>query len=131
MGLFFRAQGANIITVVVLFISLLTLFSILQVNFNPVVNKHVQKVVTVESFEDSDSPESLCVQYADKPHKIHQKCRELSEAACNIPSCCVWLNGKRCVGGGTRGPTFHTENGEDIEVDYFHLKNKCRGKCPN
>ena len=49
LGIFLRAQGANIITVVILFLSLLTLFSILKVDFNPIVNKHVQKVVTVVS----------------------------------------------------------------------------------
>ena len=51
---FFRTQGAYIIMIVVIIFTLLTLFSILGVTFTPVEDKHIQKVVTIESFADSD-----------------------------------------------------------------------------
>ena len=46
---FFKTQGPHIITLVVLFLTLLILFKILGVDFNPKVDKHISKVVTVES----------------------------------------------------------------------------------
>ena len=44
-----KKQGANILTLVIMFITVLVLFKILGVNFNPDVNKRITKVVTVDS----------------------------------------------------------------------------------
>ena len=49
IGGFFKSQGPNIITLVIMFMTVLVLFKILGVNFNPPVEKHISKVVTVES----------------------------------------------------------------------------------
>ena len=49
MGAFFASQGANILTLVVMFLTVIVLFKIIGVDFNPKVDKHIAKVVTVES----------------------------------------------------------------------------------
>ena len=132
---FLRTQGAYIIMVVVIFFTLLTLFSILGVTFTPIQDKHIQKVVTVdevvtiESF-DSDFSDGLCEKHSDEPHEIEEKCKALTEDNCNSTSCCVWLNGEKCVSGNRHGPTYHTDGDKDIDVSYFHHKNTCTGDCP-
>ena len=41
------------------------------------------------------------------------------------------LNGEKCVAGNQDGPTFKTDSGEDITVDYYYYQNKCYGNsCP-
>ena len=73
-----RTQGAYIIMIVVIFFTLLTLFSILGVTFTPVEDKHIQKVVTIESF-DSDFSDGLCEKHSDEPHEIEEKCKALTD----------------------------------------------------
>ena len=125
---FLRTNGAYIITIVVIFFTILTAFSILGVTFSPIEDKHIQKVVTFEAFSDNSKfSDDLC---ADEPDEIHEKCAELSKDNCNTTSCCVLLNGNKCVGGGKHGPTYHTDGGKDVDVDYYHHKNTCKGKCP-
>jgi hypothetical protein len=126
---FLRTQGSYIIMIVVIFLTLLTLFSILGVTFTSVEDKHIQKVVTIESF-DSDFSDGLCEKHSDEPHEIEEKCKALTEDNCNSTSCCVWLNGEKCVSGNRHGPTYHTDGDKDIDVSYFHHKNTCTGDCP-
>jgi len=124
---FLKEQSANILTVVIIFLTLLTLFSIMGVNFNPVVDKHVEKVVTIESFGPSIDPDGGCHQ-STKPLDIEKYCNSINvEDNCRATSCCVFLNGKKCVGGSSRGPTFHTKNGKDIDVKYYAYKDDCYG----
>ena len=79
MKVFLKEQGPNILTVVVVFITLLGLFAILGVNFDPVVDKHVEKVVTIESFGPSSRAESACDKYHSDPMKIDSWCQTLSK----------------------------------------------------
>jgi len=119
MNSFFAEQGANILTVVIIFLTLLTLFSIMGVNFNPVVDKHVEKVVTIESFDVAIDPEAGC-HMSTNPSDKDTFCKSIqNESNCTATSCCIFLNGKKCVGGSKRGPTYHTKNGEDIDVKYY------------
>jgi hypothetical protein len=62
---------------------------------------------------------------------LNESCAKLTKKNCNATSCCVVLNGKKCVAGNQDGPTFKTESGEDIAVDYYYYQNKCYGNsCP-
>ena len=62
---------------------------------------------------------------------LKESCNKLTKKNCNSTSCCVILNGKKCVAGNQDGPTFKTESGEDITVDYYYYQNKCYGNsCP-
>ena len=125
---FFKEQWPNIFTVVIIFIALLSMFSILGINFNPIKNKKIQKIVTVESFIPDNLSDSFCSDYVKDSNKLDKQCNKLTESNCNSTSCCVWLNGKKCVAGGERGPIFHTNNGKDIDVEFYSWKNKCYGK---
>ncbi len=127
---FLQQQGPNIITVVVVFITLLVLFAILGVNFDPVVDKHVEKVVTIESFGPSIRAESACDKYHGDPKKVDGWCQSLSKKGCAATRCCVLLNGESCVGGSASGPIFHTSNGEKLDYDHYYYRGKCTGNCP-
>ncbi len=127
---FLQQQGPNIVTVVVVLLTLLVLFAILGVNFDPVVDKHVEKVVTIESFGPSLRAESACDRYHGDPKKVDGWCQSLSKKGCVAASCCVLLDGERCVGGSRSGPTFHTSNGKDIDYDHYHHRDDCIGNCP-
>jgi cytoskeletal protein RodZ len=62
---------------------------------------------------------------------LKESCNKLTKKNCNSTSCCVILNGKKCVAGNQDGPTFKTESGEDVTVDYYYYQNKCYGNsCP-
>jgi cytoskeletal protein RodZ len=62
---------------------------------------------------------------------LKESCNKLTKKNCNSTSCCVVLNGKKCVAGNQDGPTFKTESGEDVTVDYYYYQNKCYGNsCP-
>jgi len=62
---------------------------------------------------------------------LNESCAKLTKKNCNATSCCVVLNGKKCVAGNQDGPTFKTESGQDIAVDYYYYQNKCYGNsCP-
>ena len=113
---FFKTQGPNILTLVVLFFTLLTLFKIIGVDFNPKVDKHISKVVTVESMgllEDRDS-----------------KCQRLNSNRHCTKSHCVWVTNKadgtgHCVGGSRDGATYPFDKyGVRIYTDDFYYKGK-------
>ena len=62
---------------------------------------------------------------------LKESCGKLTKKNCNATSCCVMLNGKKCVAGNQDGPTFQTESGQDIPIDYYYYQNKCYGNdCP-
>ena len=62
---------------------------------------------------------------------LKESCAKLTKKNCNSTSCCVMLNGKNCVAGNQDGPTFKTDSGEDINIDYYYYQNKCYGdSCP-
>ena len=55
---------------------------------------------------------------------IDKKCRSLSDKNCSLVGCCVFLNGEKCVGGSSSGPTFLSVNGENVDVKYYRHKKK-------
>jgi len=75
--------------------------------------------------------DSFCKNAEKSQIGLDAKCQKLTEQNCNSTSCCVWLNGEKCVAGGIKGPTFNTdENGKTKEIDNYYYQNKCYGpKC--
>jgi len=62
---------------------------------------------------------------------LKESCTKLTKKNCNETTCCIVLNGKKCVAGNQDGPTFKTDSGEDINIDYYYYQNKCYGdSCP-
>jgi hypothetical protein len=63
---------------------------------------------------------------------LKESCTKLTKKNCNETTCCIVLNGKKCVAGNQDGPTFKTDSGEDITVDYYYYQSKCYGPmCPS
>ena len=131
---FLIEQWPIVLTIVIIFITLLTLFAILGINFNPSKNKIIQKEVIVESFNDNNNnnknslSDDFCTQFSSQSDVLDKQCNKLTEHNCNTTGCCIWLNGKQCVAGNERGPTFLTtkiDNKEtDVDVAYYSFKNK-------
>ena len=134
----FLDEFLNAIYVVIFFLTLITIFSLLGVDFNTIYKKNnVDKIVSFETFGidktdvNADNSESLCEKYAATPHLIEEKCNTFSSQSCNAASCCVCLNGKKFVAGNKHGPTYFSDNnGNNIDILYYYHKNKCSGKCP-
>ena len=131
---FLKTYWPSIMSVVVAFLTLIIVFQIVGMNFTPVEDKHIEKVVTIESFDTEPSQEAIEKTNRGDLAKLHKICGDFSKRACKSASYCVLLGGKetepRCVGGGRAGPTYHTADGKDIDYDYFYHKGSCYGNCP-
>ena len=121
---FLKTYWPSILTVVVTFLTLLTAFKILNVNFNLAVNKKVEKIVTVEAFSSSPSLGSVENISKSDPLMQHELCKSFSVDTANKTSMCVCLDGKRPVGGSATGPTYLTNKGEKVDFDFYTHRGK-------
>jgi hypothetical protein len=135
--------GKVFIVVVILFGLILT-FNIYD-SKNPTTTtttKQLKEVVTIETMKipdnskidlQMDSATSFCQnhEYLPSGSILEKSCDGLTNENCKSVSCCVLLNGEKCVAGGASGPTFKTEkNGSKRSVDYYYYQQKCYGsKC--
>ena len=71
-----------------------------------------------------DPAGDFCSTHTGSSHTLIESCGKLTNQNCNLTSCCVMLNGKKCVPGNKDGPTFKTLKGEPIEIDYYYYQNK-------
>jgi len=143
---FNRNDILNIFIIVIIILALLIFIEISNINLNTEQsNKKVVQVVNIEALtskNDSsntkkESPNTsinlnpisdFCKSSSDS---LKKSCAKLTKKNCNATTCCVVLNGKKCVAGNQDGPTFKTESGKDITVDYYYYQNKCYGNnCP-
>lgn len=113
---YFKENIHNIILVAILFITLLVVFAILNVNFKPTVHNSLKKVVIIEPFQNNnnDKPKlfqnTLTTSLCDKSNSSSQqqkKCKKLNNKSCNSTSCCIWLSNNTCVAGNKKGPIFY------------------------
>jgi len=73
--------------------------------------------------------DGFCKMNSD-PIERNNQCSTLTTENCNQTDCCIVLNGKKCVAGDARGPTFQTDaTGKDIDYAYYSYKNTCYGSC--
>lgn len=128
---FLKKQWPSILTVVITFLTLIMIFQIVGVNFSPVEDKHVEKVVTIESFDTEPSQDVIPGNHNHNPKPLHDTCTTHSTRACKTSSFCVLLDGEKCVGGNRHGPTYLTQDGDKVDYNYYYHKNKCYGKCPD
>lgn len=133
---FLSENYENILSISILFIGLLVIFSILEIKFNDtnskkdIINKN--KLGLIENLDNIKPSSSFCDAANGSLLELNKKCGVLTKENCNVTSCCIWLNGQKCVTGNELGPTFLTdENKEKINVDYYYYKNKCNGKGCN
>lgn len=128
---FLKKQWPNILTVVITFLTLIMIFKIVGVNFTPVQDKHIEKVVTIESFDTDPSQDVIAENHHHNPKPLHDTCTTHSARACKTSSFCVLLDGEKCVGGDKHGPTYLTQDGDKVDFNYYHHKNTCHGMCGN
>ena len=131
---YFKRNIVNIILVAILFITLLVIFAMLNVDFTSLVRKSLKKVVTIEPLQNNNDSKSksfhnrLTSSFCDKsnsPSQQEQKCEKLNENSCNSTSCCIWLSNNTCVAGNKAGPVFHgkrmpTMNGNNVASKEKH-----------
>jgi hypothetical protein len=139
---FSRNNILNIFIGVIVIFALIIFIDVSNINLNPEpVNKKVVQVVNIEPLQNNNDKKELpntsinlnpvsdfCKSSSDS---LKESCTKLTKKNCNETSCCIMLNGKKCVAGNQDGPTFKTDSGEDITVDYYYYQNKCYGNnCP-
>ena len=75
---------------------------------------------------------SFCTSDSNDKSELERKCGKLTKANCKDISCCVLLNGAKCVTGDSHGPTFESDHkSEKPGDDYWYYKGECFGKsCP-
>ena len=119
MSTFFKTQGPNILTLVIMFLAVLVLFKIIGVDFNPRIDKHISKVITVESMKTLYDKNSDCAKFNYSRH-------------CNKKPECVWTSRKEdgkgcCIGGSRNGPTYpFDEAGNRMYDDAFYYLGKLK-----
>lgn len=92
--------------------------------------ENLVKTVVIEGMEDKYKTmpkleDAFCEPSANSSLiDIDKKCQTLSDKNCSLVSCCVFLNGEKCVGGTSSGPTYLSVNGENVDVNYYRHKTK-------
>ena len=136
---FLRSNVLNIFIGVIFIFALIIFMDIINFNLNTKeTNKKVVQVVNIEALQNNNDKNTtinlnpitdFCKSSSDS---LKTSCGKLTKKNCNATTCCVMLNGEKCVVGNQDGPTFKTESGEDINIDYYYYQNKCYGdSCPN
>ena len=140
---FNRNDILNIFIIVIIILALLIFIEISNIDLNAEQpNKKIVQTVNIEALtskKDSkkEAPNTsinlnpiidFCKSSSDS---LKKSCAKLTKKNCNATTCCVMLDGEKCVAGNQDGPTFKTESGKDITVDYYYYQNKCYGNsCP-
>ena len=81
------------------------------------------------SLINSEFSVDICKEYGDNYTDLNEKCKKLSGENCILTDCCVLIDGEHCRAGSNTGPNFKTENGIDIDYDFYLHKSKCYGSC--
>jgi len=151
---FSRNNVLNIFIGVIFIFALIIFMDVININLNTEEsNKKVVQVVNIEALKNNNNitdvnTSEITSSKPDKPDtsidlnpisdfcksgsdSLKTSCGKLTKKNCNSTTCCIMLNGKKCVAGNEDGPTFKTESGEDINIDYYYYQNKCYGNsCP-
>ncbi len=137
---FSRSYVLNIFIGVIVIFALIIFIEVSNLNLNPDKStKKVVQVVNIEALQNKQTDvqntsinlnpvSDFC---KSNSASLKESCGKLTKKNCNATSCCIMLNGKKCVHGNQDGPTFKTDSGKDIAVDYYYYQNKCYGdSCP-
>jgi len=89
-------------------------------------------LLSLKDFINPDLAANFCSSFQGSSDKLEKQCNKLTTSNCKSSSCCVLLNGTKCVAGGAKGPTFQTDSsGNSINADFYYYQNKCFGNgCP-
>jgi len=127
----------------IILISILIFINLNNITFESSQTKKLTQIITMEAMRNKDPIEipihlrshsstniemdparDFCDTHTGSSHTLVESCGKLTNQNCNLTSCCVMLNGKKCVPGNEDGPTFQTVNGEPVEIDYYYYQNK-------
>jgi hypothetical protein len=89
----------------------------------------ITDVCSKKGLLNSDFTDDFCTKNVNDNLSIDAKCQKLSPENCKIPSCCVLINGNKCMAGNKNGPTFVPENGKETDFTYYYNKDTCYGNC--
>ena len=106
---FLATHWPSILTVVICFLTIITAFKILNIDFNPVVDKRINKIITVETFDSTPDVNAIHSKYHDQPDVLHDYCTTFSKKGCASAKYCVLTEDNKCVGGKKGkhgGPTY-------------------------
>lgn len=152
---FLTQHISSISSLVIITITLITLFGFLNIDFNPPKNK-INKIVSFENMKNKSDEENdldddeIIYNFCERDTKVdetdhhthfHKKCNKLNETNCNLTSCCVLLNtdkGNVCTSGTEKGPTFRgnpNNKNHKYNINYYYYKDDCYNfskdkKCP-
>ena len=138
-----RTYAFYVLITFIIIVSILIFINLNDVTFDSPQNKKLTQVVTMEametkglsSSEDDTSGGSssnikmnpagdFCTTHKGSSNTLVKSCGKLTNKNCNLTSCCVLLNGSKCVPGNEDGPTYKTLKGQPIEIDYYYYQNK-------
>jgi hypothetical protein len=126
----------NVFIFVLIFFIIIIFIDITGLNLNQQEPpQKLLKTITIETMNNLTLPsmnkyDDFCKGHIGSTDKLESSCNNLTNSNCNEVSCCVNLNGNKCVAGNERGPIYKTEKtGDKINVDYYYYKNKCYGNC--
>jgi len=141
-----RTYVFYILITFIILISILIFINLNNITFDSSQNKKLIKVGVMEAMnkmsntdlsgnivplnDDShtnikmDPAGDFCSTHTGSSNTLIESCGKLTNQNCNLTSCCVVLNGKKCVPGNKDGPLFKTLKGEPIEIDYYYYQNK-------
>ena len=135
--MFFYNQKHILNIIFILLVVLLFFFCLFSKNMYALFFPKNQTHNLIESMGNADNSLSMdkyddfCKVHNGKNHMLEESCSKLTYENCNKVSCCVHINGNKCVSGSNAGTTYKTDkNGDKINVDYYYYKNKCTGNCP-
>jgi len=114
------------------FFCIFLIIFILFLLYNQKINENnATKNKVIENLDSM--ADAFCKTEEKSQSSLNAKCQQLTNKNCNLTSCCVLLNGEKCVAGSINGPTFNTDkNGKSKPFDYYYWQNQCFGnKCNN
>lgn len=135
---YFKEHGANITLALVIIMGAIMYFDMAGINLNPDVKHKIDKVVTVEAFEESIAKrieKGFCKHHKGQTSKLEKDCNTFTKENCLATDCCVWAlplseQQNKCVAGDNNGPTFRSnDKGKDLDIDKYYFQKKCYGKC--
>ena len=137
---FLKSNFEYIITLSIIFFTLLIILSIFDIKFDfaSTLNSrylpdHITKIETFlnkakELPSNDDFEVNFCNKYKDDHQRLNRLCKDFDRNTCNSTGCCVWVkekNKERCFAGDKDGPYYKTEKNNPLEIMYYFLKNKC------
>ena len=89
-------------------------------------------LLTSKDFINTDLAKDFCKSFQGSSNKLNEECSRLTKTNCKETTCCVLLNGEKCLAGSAKGPTFLTDtSSQNINIDFYYYQNKCYGgSCP-